>query len=184
MNPFRPNLRRYDQTIIHRSLLMIETCSPCESGSRTKLQNWSWETMSGLHRQNVASVVIRRQSNHGHQSRYAVASLRIVYPRCTCVSLGMVNPKTLANIAGLWMTSSESFPKMKSHNALHSRSSGMLTYHLRIFSESKIIMICWVNIANVVDPQGIQEDSIRSCRVDAVHEASERSSVLHVGRIY
>ena len=184
MNPFHPNLRRYDQTIIEKSLLMIETCSPCASGFRTKVQNWSLGIILVLQPQNVASVVIRPRSNHGRQSRYAVASLRIVYLRCTCDSPGMGNPKTLANIAGLWTTSSESSPKMKSHSVLHSRSSGMPMYHLKIFSASTIIFIRAVNISDVFDPQGFQEDSIRSGRMDAIHEASEWSSVLHDGRIY
>src|SRR3984885_14559737 len=130
----------------------------------------------------MASVVIQPRSNRGCQSRYVVASLRIVYLRCTCNSLGMGNPKTLANIARLWMTSSESSPKMKSHSVLHSRSSGMPMYHLKIFSASTIIFIRAVNISNVIDPQGIQEDSIQSGRMDAIHEASEWSSVLHDDR--
>ena len=184
MTLFRRILKRYIYSIIHNNLLTVLCGSLSEFGFRTKLKKLYRVKISGLLLPNVTSVVIRRQSNPGHQSPYVVASIRIGCPMFSDVFPVVGRQRTLVNMLGHWVRSSESFPKTSSSGAPPLQRSGMPLNRPRMFNASKIITIYLLHSLDTLAAQSLKKGPFRSCQMDAVHEASEQSCVLHANWVH
>lgn len=155
-----------------------------EFGFKTKLKKLYRVKISGLLLPNVTSMTIWLQSNPGHQSPYVVASIWI-----GCLMFSDAFPvagkrRTLVNMLGHWVRSSESFPKTSLSGAPPLWRSGMPLNRLRMFNTSKIITIQLLNSCDTLTVQSLKKGPFRSCRMDAVHEASEWSCVLHANWVH